>query len=836
MTALPVSQMTETANTLTLSDAAVLAAADHAGKRIAPLWPLKHFVAVNPFWGLADHDFAEAAEVVARTAGARMTMPRSYYLAAIEGGRITEADIAEALNRVKGAALPTDPDAVIAAARQETTLPPCLPTVADFAAEVSGKDWPGFIAERISLWAADQFDEGQASWPSAGQTQPPYEHWRETGMVDRTPEFAGLGNIRAAVADLPEEADALIVKAIKRLGLDDDSIEPYLHRLLMTVGGWAAYARYKLWDAELYDREDETLRQFLAVRLAYELILFERYEAEADFAARWGEAYPVTPADGQALAIDAVLQTAYDVAWQRELVGKLDGGAQIGADARKKVQAAFCIDVRSEVFRRSLETVAPEVETIGFAGFFGFAIEYIPIGKNEGGSQCPVLLTPQFTVRETVRDATPDEEIEILGLRRLRRRASKAWKSFKLAAVSSFAFVETVGISYLVKLVSDATGLSRTVTHPASDGLDASVEERLKPEIETRAMAGRETGFTPEQRLDMAAGVLKAMSMTSDFARIVLLAGHGATVVNNPHASGLDCGACGGHTGEANARVAAAILNEPDVRAGLAERGIHVPEDTVFIGALHDTTTDEVELFDLETVPESHADDLARLKDWLDRAGHLARAERSALLKIDSGREIDAQVIARSQDWAQVRPEWGLAGCAAFIAAPRSRTAGRDLGGRSFLHNYDWRQDEGFGTLELIMTAPMVVASWISLQYYASTVDNRVFGCGNKVLHNVVGTLGVLEGNGGDLRTGLPWQSVHDGERLIHEPLRLSVVIEAPREAMTAIIEKHEVVRNLVNNGWLYLFAIDDSGKIAWRYAGGGEWEAVAREHVADAA
>jgi len=836
MTALPVSQIAESHAEAAVSRQAIIAAADRAGKRVAPLWPLKHFVAVNPFLGLADHDFANAAEVVARTAGARMTMPRSYYLEAIAAGRITKDDIAAALERVKGAALPADADAVIAAARQEASRPACLPTVADIAAEVSGKDWPGFITERISVWAADQFDEGQASWPSAGQTQPPYTHWREVAMADRTPDVAGMGGVRAAARALPEEADDLIVRATQRLGLDAESIEPYLHRLLMTVGGWAAYARYKVWDAELYDREDETLRQFLAVRLAWELILFERFASNADFAARWAKAYPAAPADGQSLAIDAVLQTAAEVAWQRELIAKLDSGPAQGADTRKKVQAAFCIDVRSEVFRRSLESVAPEVETIGFAGFFGFAIEYIPIGKNEGGSQCPVLLTPQFTVRETVRDATPDEEIEILGLRRLRRRASKAWKSFKLAAVSSFAFVETVGIGYLVKLVSDGLGLSRTVTHPASDGLDPSVEERLKPEIETRAMAGRETGFTPEQRLDMAEGVLKAMSMTSDFARIVLLAGHGATVVNNPHASGLDCGACGGHTGEANARVAAAILNEPEVRAGLAERGIHVPEDTIFIGALHDTTTDEVELFDLEAVPDSHAGDLAALKDWLARAGHLARAERSALLNLDSGREIDAQVIARSQDWAQVRPEWGLAGCAAFIAAPRSRTAGRDLDGRSFLHNYDWRQDENFGTLELIMTAPMVVASWISLQYYGSTVDNRVFGCGNKVLHNVVGTLGVLEGNGGDLRTGLPWQSVHDGERLIHEPLRLSVVIEAPREAMNAIIEKHETVRNLVDNGWLYLFAIDDSGKIAWRYAGGGEWEAVAREKIADAA
>ena len=50
--------------------------------------------------------------------------------------------------------------------------------------------------------------------------------------------------------------------------------------------------------------------------------------------------------------------------------------------------------------------------------------------------------------------------------------------------------------------------------------------------------------------------------MTGDFARLVLLAGHGSSTVNNPYATGLDCGACGGHTGEANARVAAGLEDE----------------------------------------------------------------------------------------------------------------------------------------------------------------------------------------------------------------------------------------------------------------------------------
>lgn len=156
---------------------------------------------------------------------------------------------------------------------------------------------------------------------------------------------------------------------------------------------------------------------------------------------------------------------------------------------------------------------------------------------------------------------------------------------------------------------------------------------------------------------------------------------------------------------------------------------------------------------------------------------------------------------------------------------PRSRTAGLDLAGRAFLHDYDWRRDEGFGVLELILTAPVVVASWISLQYYGSTVAPDVFGAGNKLLHNVTGGIGVVEGNGGLLRTGLPWQSVHDGERLIHEPLRLSVLIEAPRDVIGDILERHPDVRALFDNRWLHLFALDDKGGMAWRYKGDLCWE-----------
>lgn len=824
-----------------MTQSTTIDAAVAASKKIAPLWPLKHFVAVNPFLGLADKPFADAAQIMAHTAGAAMTMDRAYYAHQIEQGRITNADLAAALqNAVGKPGVPMTVEALHrAAAKPPTAQAEPLHTVADAVSAPTGTDWARFVTERMNHWAAAHFDEGQAAWRSPWQDDAPWTAWRGHASISRAADWAGLGGFRTFVTELPANANDAIAHCVTLLGVPEEGQQAYFHRLLMSIGGWSAYVRYLVWETELHGGEDDRLVQFLAIRLAWDAGLLHCLGKEPGVADAWkssAEAYGKTPDTDAGVAIDCVLQAAFDKAWQRELLDRMAAPATNKEQSRKAVQAAFCIDVRSEVFRRALENTSADIETIGFAGFFGFAIEYVPLGKANGGAQCPVLLTPQFTVCEEVRGATNDEETEILGLRLLRRRAGKAWKSFKLAAVSSFGFVETMGLTYSAKLVTDALGLTRTVPHPDIDGIDDDVRERLGPRVTYADIDGNVTGFADQTRLDTAEGVLKAMSMTDNFARIVLLAGHGSTTVNNPHASGLDCGACGGHTGEANARVAVAILNDRGVRTGLKTRGIDVPDDTIFLAGLHDTTTDEVALYETGAVPASHAADLKQLRDWLAQAARATRAERAGLLHLQAGKPVDAQVLHRSRDWSQVRPEWGLAGCAAFIAAPRSRTEGRDLGGRSFLHNYDWQADDGFGVLELIMTAPMVVASWISLQYYGSTVDNRAFGSGNKVLHNVVGTIGVLEGNGGDLRTGLPLQSIHDGDKLIHEPLRLNVMIEAPIDAMTAIIEKHEAVRDLLDNGWLFLFAIDEHGAVAHRYDGDLKWTALAANENAQKA
>jgi uncharacterized protein YbcC (UPF0753/DUF2309 family) len=803
-----------------------------ARARIPPLWPLKHFVAVNPFLGLTDQRFEEACATMRRITGASMLMPRGYFRALLEQGRITSQDLEHAIRDARempGA--PGDVASLLDELERAPTYPTTTVTVADVVDQAHGSRYMAVAVEEIAKWCAAYWDEGQAVWRMPWRSLPLYAAWRAAARFDRAPEVMGLEGFRDAVQMLPSDAVGTIEVVLDALGLTGPAVDAYLHRALFSVRGWAAYARYLGWYRELDGEEDEAVTQLLAIRLAWDHTLFALHDDEV-FRAAWAASVDSMSTDAgpwrdAEWVTDSILQAASERAFQRELLAKLATASARTAPiaTRPSVQATFCIDVRSEIFRRALETVLPGAQTIGFAGFFGFPIEYVPIGQPSGAAQCPVLLKPKFVVQEAVARADDEERTEILGLRMLRRRAAKAWKSFKISAVSSFVYVETAGLAFAAKLVGDASGLTRTVAHPSAEGLSAKVLARVRPELEPDTLAGRPTGFTTDQRIEAAESMLKAMSLTSGFARLVLLAGHGSTMVNNPHASGYDCGACGGNPGGANARVAAAVLNDPGVRAGLARRGVHIPSDTWFLGCLHDTTTDHITIFDRDEIPDPHASDVRRLEEALRRASAMARAERAPLLHLPPSADVDAAIYKRSRDWSQVRPEWGLAGNAAFIAARRERTRGLDLGGRVFLHDYDWRHDEGWRVLELIVTAPMVVASWINLQYFGSAVNQDAFGCGNKVLHNVVGTLGVLEGNGGDLRVGMPLQAVHDGNHLVHEPLRLSVFIEAPPEPIVSILRKHQGVRDLVEKGWLHLFALRGEPGGCLRYAGNGRWD-----------
>ncbi len=799
-------------------------AIDGACRAIAPNWPLDRQIAVNPFWGFIDRPFVDAAATIARLTGSRMTLAPEDYRRAWRAGEITPPALARALAEHRASASLDD---AVAALRASPLRAPTLPLLSDVLDADPGLPrglrWRETITQQISQYCASYFDELQADWhrtPAGGL----FEGWRSGLQVDHALEsLMHAPEIRARAHELPPTADAALAWSLDRLGIADDA-ETFLQVCLLRINGWASWCAYLGWEAGLAGASDQALRALLAIRASWEALLDDGRRLPRSHPERWREQWrrarrlPPAPQG----AFGAIWQRAQEISYQNRLIGALRArAAAAGAPHESRTSAAqlvFCIDVRSERFRRALEAADPGLETCGFAGFFGLPIRYRPIGTHAARPQLPGLLAPSLEVSDSTGDAGLDRRIR--DRRRRALRAQAAWQPFQRLPTGNFSLVETLGLGYLAALLQRRIG--RDLEPLATRGLSAADARRLRPQIQP-GDAG-----DVARRADLVASILRAMSLTSRFARLLVLVGHGSQSANNPQAAALDCGACGGHTGEVNARVLAALLNDPALRSALLDRDIHIPADTIAIAALHNTTTDELRLFDLDAVPTSHAPDVERLRAALAEAGRRTRSERAPSLGLGALAERPAPLLReirrRARDWAQTRPEWGLADNAAFIVAPRARTRGIDLAGRAFLHDYAWREDRDGRVLELIMTAPMIVTHWINLQYYASTVAPERYGSGNKVLHNVAcGHIGVFEGNTGDLRVGLSRQSVHDGARWMHTPLRLTVLIEAPRDMIDRVIARHATVRQLVENEWLHLFRIDGEGSIEGRGRGG--WE-----------
>ena len=878
----------------------VRAAINSVTELIPPLWPLEDYVAVNPFLGLAPRRFLDARQLLRDVRECELLLPAAYYQDLFDRGEVTVADVERALRQCveaypelfAGSRPQTFVHRLTEAAVAERIRGPMgagrtserrYHTVSEAVDRQLGSSWSSHVITDISRHCGLHYDRGQAAWASPWKHLPLYESWREAFRISRRMDLLGLKGFRQFVAGLPAEPDQAVASLLGRLAVPAEHQRPFLFCELSSVAGWASFLRYRLWHATLTDGStiDEHLVGLMAIRLAYDAALAATYPGVV---AAKGSLYPTAgPAAGEVEPAAAVLarylfQVAAEVAYRRRLcrglVDRGDAGQMVPATfclptagvgsyqlrqkvagticeppaeaqggshhsplpqpaATKTLQMVFCIDVRSEVFRRKLEAVSDEIETFGFAGFFGMPLEFVPIGAAHGPAQCPVLLAPGFRVAEQV-GSNSAITARAAAARRVERLGRKVWKGFQTSATSCFSFVETLGLAYLPKLITDSLGWTRPVRSAAADGVPARLRNAVGPDV--HAAGANAVPF--EQRLELATGMLRNLGLVEDFARVVAICGHASEMVNNPYRAGYDCGACGGHSGEPNARVAAGILNDQAVRQGLAERGIVIPADSWFVPAVHVTTTDEIRFLDTAGMPAAHAAIFPVVERWMATAGAATRQERSRRLgaEVPPLESIDpmtaakaaalaeADVLRRSHDWSEVRPEWGLAGNAAFIIAPRSRSIGLDLGGRTFMHSYDHSRDPEGTVLELIMTAPMIVTSWINLQYYASAVDNRAFGSGNKLIHNVTGQLGVLLGNGGDLMTGLPWQAVSNGRELVHEPLRLTVVIEAGRPAVARVIAKHRMVADLLENGWLTLLVRE--GDEFHRWTADGQWVA----------
>ncbi len=772
--------------------------------RIAPTWPLDQLIAVNPWWEMRDQHFTKVSAKLSALSQAQCVMPKSYF----------QEIWMESLQpqHLRQAILESGKDYSIESLERyllEEDERTHWHNVSDFVD--SGRDrkykmaWRDEITHQISQFCADFFRFKEKDNTYAETYTGFYKEWLETTRQDKGIEILmAEDGLTEHFLDLPDDPDSLLAEALAGLYIPDNEIADYAHALLLDVNGWASWVAYLRWQDRLNGEANFLMKDLLAIRMAWEWVLWLHQKASDrsvfnEMKLMWRHQLSVLPElvelHEAAQSKAWVWQRAAEIAYQSELNGMLTKAAQAESSSlksEKSLQAAFCIDVRSEVIRRALEAQHDSIETIGFAGFFGLPIEYQPVGTDVSRPQLPGLMKSGIKVTPVLAQkyqaSTQDS---------LNRKAR--WIEWGNAPPATFSMVEATGLVYAFKLLRNSL-FPEEHHHPVNQ-LPAEDVFDLSREDEPLAL---------EQKVELAAGILHAMGLDKQLAPTVMLVGHGSSSCNNPHAAGLDCGACGGQTGEINVRVLAFLLNDPQVRDGLQTKGISIPESIRFVAAMHNTTTDDFTCFGAEELDNS-------IIDWLSKASEQARKERSVRLGLEQleGAALHSTIRRRAKDWSQVRPEWGLSNNAAFIVAPRAKTQNLNLNGRAFLHDYDWRQDTDLSLLTLIMTAPMVVTNWINLQYYASVTDNHIYGSGNKVLHNVVdGCIGVFEGNGGDLRIGLPMQSLHDGNKWMHEPLRLSVYIDAPPEYIQQVASENEVVRQLIDNEWLYCFCWGRDGSI----------------------
>ncbi|MBW4078417.1 MAG: DUF2309 domain-containing protein [Acidobacteria bacterium] len=696
---------------------------DVSSSFVGALWPLDRAVAVNPLLDRLDDDFPTALSELERQLGVPLWPSRDH--------------IAEAVRRGLGS-VGDDDDGYCEEtphARAGTVLERSLGASSD-AARHAQRMVGQVILEAVSAQGESSLDvltracavlEDRASWVRGSIRQR-----AQVGALIRSENLEGLvGRIEL---------------------LDDESIVAELSAHFARLPGWAAWAKW----SDVWRRQPHpsvlSRRDFLTVSLAVDLAILA--------------AHP-----GSNLAPPSLVVAPSNEAGQRRLrhlesmvhtplLHALRTEAAI--EGTPRWQIVMCIDVRSEPLRRALER-SDDVETFGFAGFFGIPALVRPIGEREAHESLPVLVEPSVTVSGGRQRSDVSDAVVAIG-------GTFAELTHEPGAM--FALAEGAGWLTAPWMLARSIGMTRARSFTGDVG---------------------EWALEASDPTALAEGALRTMGMTSNFASEVVFVGHSSSSRANTHYATLDCGACAGHAGGTNAIVLADLLNDDDVRQALASRGIDIPRSTRFLAGEHDTTTEEVKLFggssfELHDLFTGATNAVAMTRTG---GGNLGRSRRT--------------LRRRAGDWAEIRPEWGLAGNAAFVVAPRSSCRGAKLHGQCFLHSYDPSTDEDGSVLQSILTAPVVVAQWINASYYFSTVAPDVLGAGDKTLLNPVSDFGVISGDDPDLRQGLPWQSVASGNRPWHLPVRLLLAVEAPLARTGTLVRDEPTVRRLVEGEWIRL-------------------------------
>jgi uncharacterized protein len=738
----------------------------------------------------------------------------------------------------------------------------------DLLREATGADGDRLVNDVLIRFCAAFLDQGFSPWPLPHREVGFYRavcalYRQPGGPPDRW--LRGLGRELARLEDAGVGPLESVIESLELLGVPEPEWEEHVLATLLALRGWAGMIHQVEIRADRVVRPIPPggLVGFLAVRLVLERLALAYLAKEElgfdgplnllrDALRAKVKKHDVPGVDQRAFLVFRLAQVlgwapgelhrlskpewatlvaeveafgplerrrAFQEAYERRyFIQTLDALAAHAARPAARVPAArfqtvHCIDEREESLRRHLEEVAPDAETFAVAGFYSVAMYYRGAGDAHFTPLCPAVMRPQHWVVEDV----------VYPLEESHRRRAKARRALGTAShqlhVGSRTFTGGALVAAGLGLLASVPLLAR-VLFPRLTGLARRTAGRLvgPPPITrlrlershpTPGPEGGHVGFTLDEMVTIAERVLRDLGLLSGFARLLFVFGHGSVSLNNPHESAHDCGACAGSRGDPNARALAQMLNDPRIRERLAQRGIVVPPETIVVGGMHNTCDDSLTFYDLDRLPQSHLQEFEKARRDLeaacDRDAHerCRRFESAPLdLPFPAARR---HVEGRSEDLAEVRPEFGHASNAITVVGRRGRTRGLFLDRRAFLNDYDPTQDDADCTvLTRTLSAAVPVCAGISLEYYFSYVDNTGWGCGTKLPHNIASLLGVMNGPAGDLRPGLPWQMVE-----IHEAMRHLFVIETTPEAMLRIMERNPGIGRLFRNGWAWVATLD---------------------------
>jgi hypothetical protein len=465
-------------------------------------------------------------------------------------------------------------------------------------------------------------------------------------------------------------------------------------------------------------------------------------------------------------------------------------------------QGLFCIDDREYSLRRHLENVASGCETYGTPGYFGVEFYFQPEDGKFHTKACPAPMDPGFLIKEKGRKNPFKKDIHYT------KHSNSLFRGWLISNTLGFWSALRLFINIFKPGISPATAYS--FSH-----MDKHAQ--LGIEYQGNEEEGLKVGFEVTEMVERVKNVLKSIGLTGDFAPIIYVVGHGGSSVNNPYYAGYDCGACAGRPGAVNARVFSYMANKPEVREKLREEGIDLPESTIFIGAMHDTTRDEIEFYeeDISDFPQAALHE--QNKPLFQKALTLNAKERSFRFDTVNSEwkieKIHLEVKKRSVSLFEPRPEWNHTSNALCIVGRKGLYKNLYLDKRPFINSYDYSQDPDGKYLMNILSAAVPVCGGINLEYYFSRVDQQKLGAGTKLPHNVVGLFAVANGIDGDLRPGLPSQMIE-----IHDPVRILFIIEHDPEVVLKVIQSNPKVYEWIVNEWVLLTVKNPEDGMIYRF------------------